>query len=122
MNIFKIFVSKKDEPHWVGPLSEFLTALLGYLSFQGIFPLSAAADTTSLVVVIALISWRLWKKEGWEQLITLIRKALSLTPAVLVALGIMTSANAASLFLIFPPLFAMLWSFKSAAKPKSKYP
>ncbi len=80
MNLFKIFTAKKDEPQWVGPLSEFLTALLGYLSFQGIFPLSAAADTTSLVVVIALISWRLWKKEGWEQLITLIRKALSLTP------------------------------------------
>ena len=121
-NLQRILKSKTDEPQWVGSATELLTAVLGYLSFQQIIPLTDVTSTVNLVAVALLIVWRVWKKRGLEKIVTLIRKGLSLAPAVLVAFEVMGKDQASALFLVFPPMLAMIWSFKAKEPVKTKYP
>lgn len=102
---------------FLGLLRELLTAggAIAFGAFDG------TAAIIGLIVAIFSVIWALAHHEGLQIVATSTRKALSLVPGVLLALGVISPDKASALAAFIAPLFAIIWSFldKGGSVPSS---
>jgi hypothetical protein len=102
----------------LGQIREITVALgaLAFAEFEG-WP-----SIVGLVVAIAAVVLAVKAHEGKEVIGSLVRKAVSATPAVLVAFGVVDVEKAASLTALLIPIVSMVFSYKAngAKLPKGE--
>tara|TARA_A200000159_G_scaffold162979_1_gene188060 strand:- start:13273 stop:13857 length:585 start_codon:yes stop_codon:yes gene_type:complete len=102
-------MKKENNQKWIGPLGEIL-ALVGTLCFA---TFDGWQSVSGLIVAIAVVIAAIIRHEPHQYLASAIRKALSLTPGVLVHFGLIHPEKAVSLVGLIAPSFAIYWSWKA---------
>ena len=90
-------------------MSELLT-LVGSLLFAGT-PQESITGIVGGIVALLAIGLAIYRHEGTEMIFTLVRKALSITPAILLQLNVIDTGTATKLIAAIAPLSALVWSY-----------
>ena len=91
----------------LGQIREVL-AVVGMLVFGASDGLTSSVG---LVVALVAVGWSLWYHEGVEVVFSAVRKALSLLPGSLLALGLIDIDTAGAITALIAPVLALAWSF-----------
>lgn len=94
-----------------GPVRELITAAGGLMVALNLAPETMADQIGGGVMAAVMIILGVTSNVGSQQLLTLVRKFLSLVPAILVSTGVLSESAAASVAAIAMPLLSMIWSY-----------